>query len=149
MNILNYKIDEDVKLIRELLNLSQEQFAQKIGVDPITVARWETGKMDTKESNIEKIYTFAFNNNIFINEIKAQLYYEDLTNENKLVLCHGAKNIIEGNIDIEHSKNNNDFAKGFYCCESFEQSSLFVSGFDTSSVYILSFNPQNLSSIKY
>lgn len=54
MNILNYKIDEDVKLIRELLNLSQEQFAQKIGVDPITVARWETGKMDTKESNIEK-----------------------------------------------------------------------------------------------
>ena len=149
MNTLNYKIDEDVKLIRELLNLSQEQFAQKIGVDPITVARWETGKMDTKESNIEKIYTFAFNNNIFINEIKAQLYYEDLTNENKLVLCHGAKNIIEGNIDIEHSKNNNDFAKGFYCCESFEQSSLFVSGFDTSSVYILSFNPQNLSSIEY
>lgn len=32
MNTLNYKIDEDVKLIRELLNLSQAQFAQKIGV---------------------------------------------------------------------------------------------------------------------
>ena len=45
INILNYKIDEEVKLIRELLNLSQEQFAQKIGVDAITVARWETGKI--------------------------------------------------------------------------------------------------------
>ena len=101
--MVNYRIDEDVKLIRELLNLSQKQFAEKIGVD------------------IEKIYTFAFNNNIFINEIKAQLYYEDLTNENKLVLYHGAKNIIDGNIDIEHSKNNNDFGKGFYCGESFEQ----------------------------
>ena len=147
--MVNFRIDEDVKLIRELLNLSQKQFAEKIGVDAITVARWETGKMDANENNIEKIYTFAFNNNIFINEIKAQLYYEDLTNENKLVLYHGAKNIIEGNIDIEHSKNNNDFGKGFYCGESFEQSSLFVSGFDTSSVYILSFNPQNLSSIEY
>ena len=121
--MVNYRIDEDVKLIRELLNLSQKQFAEKIGVDAITVARWETGKMNTNENNIEKIYTFAFNNNIFINEIKAQLYYEDLTNENKLVLYHGAKNIIEGNIDIEHSKNNNDF--------------------------ILSFNPQNLSSVEY
>ena len=147
--MVNYRIDEDVKLIREILNLSQKQFAEKIDVDAITVARWETDKMDTNENNIEKIYTFALNNNIFINEIKAQLYYEDLANENKLVLYHGAKNIIVGNIDIEHSKNNNDFGKGFYCGESFEQSSLFVSGFDTSSVYILSFNPQNLSSIEY
>ena len=79
--MVNYRIDEDVKLIRELLNLSQKQFAEKIAVDAITVARWETGKMHTNENNIEKIYTFALNNNIFINEIKAQLYYEDLTNE--------------------------------------------------------------------
>ena len=69
--MVNYRIDEDVKLIRELLNLSQQQFAEKIGVDAITVARWETNKMDTTENNIEKIYTFALNNNIFINEIKA------------------------------------------------------------------------------
>lgn len=110
--------------------------------------RQQDGKL-AKWIQIEKIYTFALNNNIFINEIKAQLYYEDLTNENKLVLYHGAKNILEGNIDIEHAKNNNDFGKGFYCGESFEQSSLFVSGFDTSSVYILSFNPQKLSSIEY
>lgn len=149
MNTLNYKIDEDVKLIRELLNLSQEQFAQKIGVDPITVVKWETNKMVPNENNIEKIYTYAFTNNIFINEIKAQLYYEDLTNENKLALFHGAKSIIEGNIDIFHSRINNDFGQGFYCGESFEQSSLFVSGFDTSSVYIISFDSQNLSSVEY
>lgn len=149
MNNVNYKINEDVKLIRELLNLSQEQFAQKIGVDAITVARWETSKMFTNENNIEKIYTYAFANNIFINDIKAQLYYEDLTNENKLVLFHGAKDIIEGDIDVTHSRTNNDFGQGFYCGESFEQSSLFVSGFDTSSVYIISFDSQNLSNVKY
>ena len=148
-SMVNYKIDEDVKLIRELLDLSQQQFAERIAVDATTVARWETRKMEASEDNIDKIYTYAFNNNIFINDIKAQLYYEDLSNENKLVLFHGAKNIIDGSIDIDHSKSNNDFGKGFYCGESFEQSSLFVSGFDTSSVYIISFDPQNLSHIKY
>ena len=53
-SMMNYRIDEDVKLIWELLNLSQKQFAERIGVDAITVERWEAGKMDTKESNIEK-----------------------------------------------------------------------------------------------
>ena len=148
-SMVNYKIDEDVKLIRELLDLSQQQFAERIAVDATTVARWETRKMEASEDNIDKIYTYAFNNNIFINDIKAQLYYEDLSNENKLVLFHGAKNIIDGSIDIDHSKNNNDFGKGFYCGESFEQSSLFVSGFDKSSVYIISFDPRNLSHIEY
>lgn len=147
--MVNYRIDEDVKLIRELLDLSQQQFAERIAVDATTVARWESEKMEASEDNIDKIYTYAFNNNIFINEIKTQLYYEDLSNENKFVLFHGAKSIIDGNIDIEHSKNNNDYGKGFYCGESFEQSSLFVSGFDTSSVYIISFDPRNLSHIEY
>ena len=148
-SMVNYKIDEDVKLIRELLDLSQQQFAERIAVDATTVARWETRKMEASEDNIDKIYTYALNNNIFINDIKAQLYYEDLSNENKLVLFHGAKNIIDGSIDIDHSKSNNDFGKGFYCGESFEQSSLFVSGFDKSSVYIISFDPRNLSHIEY
>ena len=148
-SMVNYKIDEDVKLIRELLDLSQQQFAERIAVDATTVARWETRKMEASEDNIDKIYTYALNNNIFINDIKAQLYYEDLSNENKLVLFHGAKNIINGGIDIDHSKSNNDFGKGFYCGESFKQSSLFVSGFDKSSVYIISFDPRNLSHIEY
>lgn len=148
-SMVNYRIDEDVRLIREMLDLSQQQFAEKIAVDATTVARWETKKMEASEDSVDKIYTYAFNNNIFINDIKAQLYYEDLSNENKLILFHGAKSIIDGSIDIDHSKNNNDFGKGFYCGESFEQSALFVSGFNTSSVYIISFDPQNLSHIDY
>lgn len=56
MNTLNYKIDEDVKLFRELLNLFQEQFAKKIGNDPITVVKWET------------IYILNFNLESFLND---------------------------------------------------------------------------------
>ena len=56
MNTLNYKIDKEVKLIRKLLNLSQEQFAQKIGIDPITGVKWET------------IYILNFNLESFLND---------------------------------------------------------------------------------
>ena len=146
---MNYKISNDIKLIRELLHMSQEQFAEKIGVHTITVVKWEKDAMLIKDDNIEKIYSYAYTNNIFINEIKAQLYHEDLTNENKIALFHGAKNMIDGNIDIVHSKSRNDFGQGFYCGESFEQASLFVSGFDQSSVYVISFDSQNLSHLKY
>lgn len=149
MNKMNFQIRDDIKLIRELLSLSQEQFAQKIGVDAITVTRWETDALVPNDNNTEKIYSYAFKNNIFINEIKAQLYHEDLTNGNKIVLFHGAKSIIDGEIDIFHSRSNNDFGQGFYCGESFEQSALFVSGFEKSSVYITSFDSQNLQGVEY
>lgn len=79
MNTLNYKIDEDVKLIRELLNLFQEQFAQKIGIDPITVVKWET------------IYILNFNLESFLNDfllefpstlyIRHFLYHKSLTTQ--------------------------------------------------------------------
>ena len=98
----NYRINEDVRLIRELLDLSQKQFAEKIGVDAVTVARWETEEITASDKNMEKIYTCAFDNKIFLNEIKAQLYEEDLANENRKVLYHGAKSIIDGAIDSKH-----------------------------------------------
>lgn len=37
----------DTKAIRERLNLTQEQLAQKIGVSWVTVARWERGIVKT------------------------------------------------------------------------------------------------------
>lgn len=54
--MMNYRIDEDVKLIWELLNLSQKQFAERIGVDLITVVKWET------------IYILNFNLESFLND---------------------------------------------------------------------------------
>jgi transcriptional regulator with XRE-family HTH domain len=35
---------EDVRRIRRLLGDTQVQFAKRLGVDPVTVARWETGQ---------------------------------------------------------------------------------------------------------
>lgn len=35
---------QDVRRIRRALGITQAQFAKRVGVDPITVARWETGQ---------------------------------------------------------------------------------------------------------
>jgi len=35
---------EDVRRIRRLLDETQAQFAKRLGVDPVSVARWETGQ---------------------------------------------------------------------------------------------------------
>ena len=34
----------DIKLIRGKLDLTQKELANKLGVDPVTVSRWEIGK---------------------------------------------------------------------------------------------------------
>ena len=37
-----------IKTIRALLDLNQEQLAEKLGVSPVTVNRWENKKNKTK-----------------------------------------------------------------------------------------------------
>ena len=44
MNVSKDKVPELVKRIRKHLNLTQEQFAQKVGVTYSTVNNWENGK---------------------------------------------------------------------------------------------------------
>ena len=39
----------------------------------------------------------------------------------KKLLFHGAKSVIDGDIDVHHGINNNDFGQGFYTGESYEQ----------------------------
>ena len=37
---------EKIKVVRESLLVTQEQLAAELGVTPITVCRWETGKIE-------------------------------------------------------------------------------------------------------
>jgi len=63
-----------------------------------------------------------------------------------VIFFHGAKTRIDGKVDSSRSRINNDFGKGFYCCESLEQSAMFVSNFPDSSLYAVDFNKEGLKS---
>ena len=57
---MEYKTNEDLSLIKTLLNISWETFADKINVSPITLNRWLNEKSEISNENLEKIYDFAF-----------------------------------------------------------------------------------------
>ena len=52
---MNYRINEDLKLIREMLDMSQEDIANSISVQKRTIIRIENGENYPSDNTIEKI----------------------------------------------------------------------------------------------
>lgn len=71
---------EDVKTIRQQSLMSQEAFAQAIGVSFTTVNRWETGKCKPSYKTVKQLCDFCKENNITIN-IAKNFINEGGTNE--------------------------------------------------------------------
>lgn len=144
---MNFNISEDMKIVRELLNITQEELADELNVEPLTIKRIENGITNTSKRTLDLFYDFIYKKKIYLNKIKEMFYKEELTKE--ILLFHGAKSTIIGNIDINKGRKNNDFGQGFYCGESYEQSASFVENFENSSVYYFSLDVTGLRSLKY
>ncbi len=143
----NFKVNEDIEIIKELLDLNEGELADEIGVSRMTLSRWKKDESQISANNLNAIYNYAFEKGIRLNKIKEQLFREEC-GENGIILFHGAKSILEGPLSVERAKPNNDFGKGFYCGESLEQSAMFVANYPESSIYILEFDPMNLNKVK-
>lgn len=144
---MKYKINEDLKLVREMINISQEELANNIGVQKRTIIRIETGENYPSEDTLEKFYNFAYKKGIKLNSIKEVLYKEE--NPSYKIIFHGARNTIEGNISPFYGRENNDFGMGFYCGETSEQASSFISRFPNSSIYMIKFNDNDLKKVDF
>ena len=145
---MNYKFSDDLRAIRELLDISQDELATRLGVQRITLSRSEIGKTNPSDKLLELVYNFAFDNNIKLGKLKEMLWLENLKKGHKL-LFHGAKDSIVGDIEVNRSRTNNDLGQGFYTGESYAQAISFVAGFEHSSVYYLDFDPGRLRCKKY
>lgn len=53
-------ISKELKVIRKILSLTQEELSLIIGVSLDTISRWENEKTDIEDKNIEWIYNYAF-----------------------------------------------------------------------------------------
>lgn len=144
---MNFNISEDMKIVRELLNITQEELADELNVEPLTIKRIENGITNTSKRTLDLFYDFVYKKRIYLNKIKEMFYKEELTKEK--LLFHGAKSTIVGDIDLNKGRRNNDFGQGFYCGESYEQSASFVENFENSSVYYFSFDTSQLRCLKY
>lgn len=145
---MEYNFKQDLKAIREILDLTQMELAHELNVEQTTVSRNEVGRTAPSAKLLEQVYQFAFVRGIKLNRLKEMLWKENLGGSSKL-LFHGAKSEITGPIDIHKGRANNDFGQGFYAGESYDQAISFISAFDRSSVYFLNFRDENLKCKKY
>ncbi len=140
----DYRIANDIEIVKELLKMTSGEIANEIGVSRMTLNNWKFDEGKIRQINLSAFYGMAFRKGIRLNKIKEQLYKEEYSDEIHHVLFHGAKTVINGKLDITKSRKNNDFGQGFYCGENLEQSAMFVSGFPESSLYMIGFESAGL-----
>ena len=142
-----YNVKEDVKLIREMLGISQAELANSIGVQTRTILRIENDDNYPSNETIEKIYNYAYKKGIKLNDIKEMLYKEE--NPSFKIIFHGAREEINGDLSPFYGRKTNDFGTGFYCGETNEQASSFISRYPNSSIYMIKFNDTNLKKVSF
>ncbi len=144
MNVYN-----EIIVICETLNLSESELAKELDVSFETINNWKN-KKKIDDSNLEKLYSFAYYKGIKFNNIYEQFYKEDFSSESNVILFHGAKKSFCMPIDFENnSKKRNDFGVGFYLGQTFEQAANYISFLDANNVYCFKLNLTNLKIYKF
>lgn len=69
---------------------------------------------------------------------------EDFDSPNYIVLAHGSKSGIKGDIRLDVNGDSNDFANGFYCGQNPQQAGMFVAEEPDASLYTILFNQNGL-----
>ena len=133
---------ELIKAIRFAANMNQEQFASALGTTPLSINRWENGKTLPNRMAQTQLYNFCKERNIDV----AQLIIETKTyadTDNKLVLYHGSKKGIIGDI-APISRNECDFGSGFYMGTNTLQPLTLVCNEDKPRFYTVELNMTGL-----
>lgn len=145
---MDYNFDKDFKAIRDVLDISQKEFAKVLDTEQKTISNIESKDSYPSKTIVESAFTYAFKKDVKINKLKKLLCRDNLSHNEKL-LFHGSKGEIKGNIDVNFGRGNNDFGQGFYTGESYEQAVSFISTYDDPSVYFMSFDDSDLKCKRY
>ncbi len=145
MNLTNV-----ITIISEVLQINESDLSEKLGVSLETINNWKFGRKGIGNANLEKVYSFAYDNGIVLNNIYEQLLREEYENSENIVLFHGGKRSFSMPIDFAtNSKTTNDFGVGFYLGETFEQGVNYISVLNQSIVYCFNLNLNNLKIYKF
>ena len=104
-----YIMKDLIKAIRFAANMNQEQFAATLGTTPLSINRWENGKTLPNRMAQIQLYNFCKEYAIDVAQliIDTKAYGDT---DNKLVLYHGSKKGIVGDI-APISRGECDFGK--------------------------------------
>ena len=132
---------EIIKKIRIYLQMSQTEFAEHLNVTFATVNRWENGKAAPNKLVQSGIYELCKQNNVPVYEMIIEKIHDQVKDiileENRIVLFHGSKSGIEGNI-APKSRKQCDFGQGFYMGTEPGQPLTLICDYEKSKFYIVS-----------
>ena len=146
---MDFEIRQDIESVLEITGMTIEELANELNITRATVSNWLNERVKISDRHLDAFYSYAYKKDICLNKIKEQFYREDMIKRNEVLLFHGAKTMIEGELSLGHNKKINDFGNGFYCGESLEQSVMFVATYPNSSLYMLKFNSTGLKKKEY
>ena len=102
-----------IRYIRAVAGLSQEKFADEIGVTKLTVTRWESGTSIPNNIAQAGIYNVAKKYKVqFFDLIISDMPEHKMVNK-RVILYHASRSGIKGDIGPK-SRDSCDFGKGFY-----------------------------------
>ena len=130
-----------IKEIRSYAKLSQQEFADKLGVTFATINRWENAKAKPNKLAQAKLYDFCREKNVPVYDMTLQRIEDEVkqlgVSENRIVLYHGSKSGIEGAI-APGSRARCDFGKGFYMGTDPIQPLTLICDYEKAKFYVVS-----------
>ena len=130
-----------IKEIRSYTKLSQQEFADKLGVTFATINRWENAKAKPTKLAQAKLYDFCREKNVPVYDMTLQRIEDEVeqlgVSEKRIVLYHGSKSGIEGAI-APGSRARCDFGKGFYMGTDPIQPLTLICDYEKAKFYVVS-----------
>lgn len=143
-----FNIEECLYILESVADMDLSDLYDRLILTEADIEEINTNPENINPEIMEKVYNFCYNNGLYINDI-IWLDTKERIEDDSLLLSHGSRVNIKGNIRLDVSGDSNDFANGFYCGENLKQAGMFVSGEPESSLYIIEFEPIGLDMKKF
>lgn len=131
-----------IKKMRELVGMSQEQFAKELGTSVVSINRWENGKSLPNPMAQQQLYSFCEKHNVDIADVIVDKY-RYVHDDDRLILYHGSKQGIVGDIQPK-SREDCDFGVGFYTGTDTIQPLTLVCGEPNPKFYVVDLKLEGL-----
>lgn len=131
-----------IKKMRELVGMSQEQFAKELGTSVVSINRWENGKSLPNPMAQQQLYSFCEKHNVDIANVIVDKY-RYVHDDDRLILYHGSKQGIVGDIQPK-SRKDCDFGVGFYTGTDTIQPLTLVCGEPNPKFYVVDLKLEGL-----
>lgn len=140
-----------IKKIRTELDISQEEFAEKLNVSFATINRWENGRAFPNNLAQQNIFNLCMEKKVSVYDIVLERIDEEVKNisieEGRKLLYHGSKAGIKGKIEPK-SRSQCDFGRGFYMDTEAVQALSLICDLKDSAFYVVSVDESKLSSFE-